>query len=202
MGSDEDDSPFALSHTMHAVKLSISDPADARVLGHFLYIGENVENWFDSDEPKDTKLSSATWVSEFAGTENDVLVVMERRKDQVKLFLADFSVATNVVDNPLVSNLTFDQLGLFDETMEKLAGFGVAPAAKALLLDTGDVEDEPFIEGWESGDKQEGVTVLNPCVLAMADDNDFGLGRDGQPSITIVQLQDCIDGAYGKMQDG
>eukprot|EP00803_Ostreobium_quekettii_P005871 evm.model.scf_2585.1 EVM.evm.TU.scf_2585.1 scf_2585:486-8030(-) len=82
MGSDEDDSPFALSHTMHAVKLNISDPADARVLGHFLYIGENVENWFDSDEPKDTKLSSATWVSEFAGTDNDVLVVMERRKDQ------------------------------------------------------------------------------------------------------------------------
>ncbi|CAD7700377.1 unnamed protein product [Ostreobium quekettii] len=199
LGDDDKWSPFATSHVIHAVKMDITDPGNAIVAAHYLYVVENFLNWFDKRKPQDTKISSATWASQFAGTDHDVLVVIERRPNQIKFFLADFTVASDIKENSLTGDLAFDKLGLHDKSLKKLRELGVEPARKALFLDTGDVEKDPFIENWDSSDKMEGVAVLNSCVVAMADDNDFGLGREGQPGITVVQLSECMDAVFNRM---
>ena len=55
------------------------------------------------------------------------------------------------------------------------------------------------MQNWDSSDKMEGVAVLNRCVVAMADDNDFGKERIGQPGITVIHLSECIDAVFDRM---
>eukprot|EP00803_Ostreobium_quekettii_P006296 evm.model.scf_378EXC.5 EVM.evm.TU.scf_378EXC.5 scf_378EXC:91589-94697(+) len=71
-----------LSHTIHVVKLDITNPMDAKVAGLFLYIAEDIDLWVGTEKPADTKISAAFWASEFVDSDNDVLVVLERSVKQ------------------------------------------------------------------------------------------------------------------------
>lgn len=49
--------------------------------------------------------------------------------------------------------------------------------------------------GWNSrgiSDKQEGMAVINACVVALGADNDFGIGSSGPATMTLVQLPSCL----------
>lgn len=57
--------------------------------------------------------------------------------------------------------------------------------------------------GWEArgvSAKQEGVALVNSCVVALAEDNDFGLEGQSASAVTFVQLDRCLPryggGAY------
>jgi hypothetical protein len=107
--------------------------------------------------PGDMKLSGLVALS---STE---LLVLERTDDVAKIVLTDVSAATDLY------------LGVFDQTsyapaLESLAdpsSAGVAALPKTLVVDLSAIEGMPR--------KIEGVAVVNPEVLAVANDNDFGL---------------------------
>jgi len=96
---------------------------------------------------------------------------------------------------PEMANLTFDKFGGWQETIDGLEELKISPAKKALVMDTGDIRDST-IEGWTEADKQEGVVLLNPCVVALGNDNDFGLEGQGASRLSIVQLEKCVDDVY------
>lgn len=58
--------------------------------------------------------------------------------------------------------------------------------------------------GWEErgvSAKQEGVALVNSCVVALAADNDFGLEGQPESSVTFVQLDRCLPAASGAVYD-
>ena len=55
--------------------------------------------------------------------------------------------------------------------------------------------------GWQgSTSKQEGITALNDCVLAIGDDNDFGVLQGLQSQLNIVQLGTCMTELYATLK--
>lgn len=42
--------------------------------------------------------------------------------------------------------------------------------------------------------KQEGLMVVNECVVALANDNDFGLDGETSSKVVFVQLDRCLSG--------
>ena len=80
--------------------------------------------------------------------------------------VADLSNATNLLNHPAVNSLLFEKEG---ENLEKLA---IRPAQMREVFDSRDV----FFN--IDTDKLEGLALLNPAVVAISNDNDFGVGED------------------------
>ena len=136
--------------------------------------------------PKDLKYSGAQYFSE------GKFVALERAKGQVKLFLVDFSKATNVDHTKYSDNLLLemDTNGVF-----KASQMGVIPADKTLIWDSA-----PGIGGstnFMGGFKQEGFVIdrKRKHVVWMIDDNDFGLDRNGNVEMRKIALGRAPEGA-------
>lgn len=197
-----------LSPVVTAIRLDISRLTAPKVLGLHLYLTERAEEgataWADDgEEAKDIKVSgfadAAPALGLPAGT--PVVLALERASDQVKVFLVDFSAATNVLGKYGGDPLRFDTLGGYTATKAALTKAGISVARKVSVLDTGLIDDEvaPKVAGWKGSDKQEGVAVLNQCVLALGSDNDFGFGDD-QSSLSVVHLSKCLKPLYAELR--
>lgn len=58
--------------------------------------------------------------------------------------------------------------------------------------------------GWEEAgvaSKQEGLVVINDCVIALANDNDFGLEGETSSKVQFIQLDKCLSGIEGAIFD-
>ncbi len=56
--------------------------------------------------------------------------------------------------------------------------------------------------GWVgSTAKQEGLAALGNCVVAIGDDNDFGLGGNPQSQLNIVRLPKCLTQLYSEVRE-
>jgi hypothetical protein len=135
------------SYTLTAVKLDISDPLDAKVLGTYLHVADSADQW--GQNPKVNKIysSSLAWASQHIKGRNlsssyPLILVGERANDQVrpcvrrsggcmmmpeqsrhaipapsilqvKVYLADFSNATDVSGMYGGDPLKFDKIGEF-----------------------------------------------------------------------------------------
>lgn len=194
-----------LSPVTTAVRLDISDVRSPRVKGIYLYVEESAQKdatraWLDSKENQaGVKLSgfaNAAPVLGLSDSEAGVVLALERAKKQVKVFLVDFSRATDVSKLYNGQPLKFDLLGDRTSTLAALAAMKIRPATKALVFDTLNIKTGPLgVAGWTSNDKQEGLSLLTKCVVAIGNDNDFGFGASTS-NLSIVHLGTCVDELY------
>ncbi|MGH8991175.1 MAG: esterase-like activity of phytase family protein [Acidimicrobiia bacterium] len=134
---------------------------DGTVTGEFVYRFEPATT-FDptpGNRPRDMKISAL-----YALSATQVLV-LERTDFVAKVYLVDTSAATDLGSwTSTGSNLNHLETLNGDGQLESN---GVTPVVKSLVIDLETVTGMP--------DKIESIAVVNPSVLAVANDNDFGL---------------------------
>eukprot|EP00892_Ulva_mutabilis_P008435 jgi/Ulvmu1/5964/UM026_0087.1 len=183
--------------TLRVLRLAIGNassdtvPPEVTVEAMHVYSFDAFPLWTEADSNRRVLVSAAYWLGD------DHVLVAERSTGQVKLFDADFGAAADLLqstarnDDPaaLAPELLFNDGAVSEE---------VRPAGKELVMDSA------VVEGWEArgvSAKQEGVALVNACVVALAEDNDFGL--EGQPvsSVAVVQLERCLPSYAGALYD-
>ncbi|HLP76297.1 MAG TPA: esterase-like activity of phytase family protein, partial [Candidatus Paceibacterota bacterium] len=171
MGDDQD-KRFEKSRIVRILKLDVADPLNLKVVGEYLARTSPAKEFRDKTNQRFVSWSDAEWIAP------DVLVVSERGHGEVKLQLVDLRDATNVLGRKDESGL------IYENVSADLAALGIKPAVCREVFST---RDTPGI----NNDKIEGITVLNATDIALANDNDFGIGENpnGEPSqIWIVRL--------------
>lgn len=154
------DKAFEKSRVVRILSLDVSQPEDAKVTGMFLVLQTEKSAYPDTDKQKDLKYSDAVVIGQ------DKILLLERATKKVKLIVADLSAATNVLNHADTNSLLFEKEG---ENLDKLA---IKPAQTREVFDSRDV----FFQ--IDTDKLEGLAVLTPGVVAISNDNDFGIGDD------------------------
>jgi hypothetical protein len=161
---------YAASRVIRMVKLDMTNPLDAKVVGEYLAPVSSASDY--STRPEKMSWSDADWIAP------DRLMVIERGKGLVKLMLMDFSEATDILGRPDAGSVAFE-----DSTVD-LAKLGIRTARSREIFSARDV---PGI----TSSKLEGLVVLTPTEIALSNDNDFGIGENktGEPSmIWLVRL--------------
>lgn len=171
---DAKDKLYAKSRVVRILQLDVSEPTNAKVTGMYLVLQNEKSAYPETDKQKDLKYSDAVALDQAR------LLLLERATKKVKLMVADLSQATNILAHPQANNLTLESEG------EYLERFSIRPAETEEVFDSRDV----FLQ--IDTDKLEGLAVLNAGVVALSNDNDFGVGEDNQnmyPSkVWVVRL--------------
>lgn len=154
------DKAYEKSRVVRILSLDVSQPEDAKVTGMFLVRQTDKSAYPDTEKQKDLKYSDAVMVAQ------DKILLLERATKKVKLIVADLSTATNVLNHADVNSLLFEKEG---DNLEKLA---IKPAETREVFDSRDV----FFQ--IDTDKLEGLALLTTGVVAISNDNDFGIGDD------------------------
>ena len=173
---DSADPRFRNSRVARALKLDVSQPLAARVVGEYLLLTSPASTYSAQQAQSKISFSDAEWL----GPER--LLLIERGKGLVKLVLQDFSQATNVQGRMDSSNLDFENVAT------DLDALRVQPAQARTFCSTRDVPGLP-------ADKLEGLALIGPDEIALSNDNDFGLGdkATGEPSrIWLVRIPALI----------
>ncbi|HXF09907.1 MAG TPA: esterase-like activity of phytase family protein [Desulfuromonadaceae bacterium] len=168
--------PIAESRAIRAVKLDVSDPLNAKVIGEYFVEASLARDYSAKQKQEKISWSDADWMAP------DKLLVIERGKSQVKLLEVDFSKATNLLERKDGSN------PMFDEPSTILPTFGIRTAETREIFSTADVGI--------TSTKIEGIAILGPTEIALSNDNDFGIGDNvtGEPSrVWIVRLKKPLD---------
>jgi hypothetical protein len=119
-------------------------------------------------KPTAEATSVETKVSALAPAGPDSLLVLERTGSQARLYLVALGGATNLLGSSWDDPATVPGL----EATTDLAGAGVAALDKTLVADLSAMPEVP--------EKIEGVAILDPVTVAVANDNDFDLGEADQ----------------------
>lgn len=161
----ENDARFANSRVARAVRLDLSDPLQARVTGHFLVPVSRAADYGSQQKQANVKLNDADWLAP------DRLLVLEAGKEFARLVLVDFRHATNLLGRADENSLAWEASG---GALDKL------PVTAAATEVWGSTAGLPGMSG-----KLEGLVVLSPTEIALANDNDYGLGDNdtGEPSL-------------------
>jgi alkaline phosphatase len=178
-----DETTYGKSRANRVIRLDgLDDPMSATVGGHFLVLHTDASVYANTKQPK-VYYNSATWLGDTK------LLLLERGDQRLKLFVADFAQATNLVGQPALgeSSLTPE--------VPKPAGYqtlGITPAATTEVFDSDDVPG--FIKQPPGGavipDKLEGVAVINPTTVAITNDNDFAVtNANDRTRIWILRLK-------------
>lgn len=170
---DAKDKAYEKSRVVRIVRMDVSKPLEAKVTGLFAVLQSPKSDYPETDKQKDMKYSDA------AALTQDKLLLLERATKKVKLVVADLSLATNLLENKLANDLKLEQEG------EQLASLGVVPAATKVVFDSRDVMFSL------DTDKLEGLVVLNNSVVAISNDNDFGVGdntNDYPSKVWLIRL--------------
>lgn len=139
-----------------------------------------------SNKPKDLKYSAAQYRSP------GKFLALERAKGQVKIFLVDWTKATDLDGTRFANSLALERATNGVKKPEQLR---VVPAEKTLVWDSA-----PGVGGsvrWTGSDKQEGfvVDVDDPTKMWMVDDNDFGIGGNRRMQLREIKLGRSVTGA-------
>lgn len=122
------------------------------------------------------------------------LLVLERTDEVARLYRADLAAATDILGGEWDDAATSPSL----EALSDPVAAGVVPVVKTLAVDLEAVPGMP--------DKIEGVAVLDPTTVAVANDNDFDIGEfdaegrnrgEGLGSSLLVLRTDPLRGADG-----
>ena len=137
--------------------------------------------------------STAAVVSEIAAVTNTTYIVSER--DQLfpgdpqspsklkRIYKIDISQATDLSDptdgrnGRLVNGKTLEQLSEVE-----LRQAGIVPVTKKLVVDL------LTLRGGYPHDKSEGLAVISPALIAVSNDDDFGIVPDGKGGIAAKRL--------------
>ncbi|MBB4920155.1 esterase-like activity of phytase family protein [Streptosporangium saharense] len=135
------------------------DLRTGRPTAEWAYTMENVATFDPKAEQGDMKISALNVLSPGR------LLLQERTDALARLYTVDVRRATNLLRGPHDDPATTPSL---ETSLPK----GVTVATKSLAVDLAAI---PGLPG-----KIEGVTVLDPRTIAIANDNDFGLGSFGE----------------------
>jgi alkaline phosphatase len=164
MGDDHDER-FRQSRVVRALKLDLREPLGARVAGEYLLLASPARDYSAKQKQAKLSFSDAEWIGP------DRLLVIEHGKGLVKILAADFTRATDILNHPQSETLAFEDVAT------DLARVGVQSAEIKELFSTRNLSGI-------TSDKIEGLAVIGLDQLALANDNDFGLGdASGQPSM-------------------
>ena len=167
---DESDPKSQHARVSRALRLDLSDPLNARVTGHFLMPLSRATDYSKKQKQTGMKLNDAEWLSP------DKLLLLEQAADSARLIVADFSNATDLRNHSDAASTLFETAG---DDFQK----SPATASVELWATISGLTKEPT--------KLEGLAILSPTEVAIANDNDFGLGdnKTGTPSsVWIIRL--------------
>jgi hypothetical protein len=160
-------SPLALpsakdGETSRAVRLLAFDTGSGRPIAEYVYPFDEVTG-FDPEadgDQSEMKISAMSWYGP------ETLVVDERTDDVAKLYLVRLGGATNLLGGP------------FDDPAHNPALEQAGPGAFVPLTKTSLVDLTAAVPSLSK--KIEGLAVLGPKTIAVANDNDFGMtdGKD------------------------
>lgn len=142
------------------VRIFRFDTASRKVTGEYVYRFEDVAT-FDPDadgDPSEMKISS------LAAVDGNTLLVNERTDAVSRLYSVDLRRATNILGSRWDRTATAPSL----ESLADPATAGVTVLPKRLAVDLEGVAGMP--------DKIEGIAIVDRRTIAVANDNDFGLG--------------------------
>ena len=163
---EEDDKRFKAARVSRAIRLDLSDPLNAKVTGHFLMPLSAPREYGPEQKKASPKLNDAEWLAP-----NKVLV-LEQGKESARLIVADFSQATNLRGRADENTLAFELAG------EDLATQPVRPASTLVWAST--------VGSGIQSTKLEGLAIISPTEIAVANDNDFGLGENSAGESSVV----------------
>ncbi len=163
---DAEDKRMKQSRVARALRLDVSDPLHARVTGHFLVPLSRAADYGPAQKQPNVKLNDADWLAP------DKLLVLETGAGFARLIVVDFAGATNLLGRPDENALTFELVG------GDLSKLPITPARTEVWLATAGLSAI-------GSPKLEGLAILGPDEIALANDNDFGLGDNatGEPSM-------------------
>lgn len=159
---------FESARVSRVLRLDISDPLNARVTGHFLMPLSPATDYGATLKQAGVKLNDAEWLAP------GKLLVLEQAGEVARLLVADFSAAGDLRNSPSENTTASEAAG---NDWSKLP---VAPATIQVWATLTNLTKEPT--------KLEGLAVLSPTQIALANDNDFGLGEAAIPQPSIVWL--------------
>ena len=163
---------YAESRVHRVLKLEMANPLEAKVARENLALADAADSYAGKQKQQKIHWSDADWLAP------DRLLVIERGKSETRLLILDLSRATNILGRPEESTLGFE------DATRRLTEQGVMAAEPRQVWST---RSRPEFDG----EKLEGLAILNPNEVAIANDNDFGIGEipNGRPSrIWIVRL--------------
>ena len=163
MGSTSAASPYRDSRLVRIIRMDISDPLNLQVTGQFVVLMSPVADYPAGNAARDLKISATSWVSE------DRLLFLERTDKPgsggAKLLLVDLTEATDVTDFPEAAAVPL----ILEKVTTDLAALGITPATSRVILDVN--QELPAITDF----KLEGLSILNANMVALSNDNDFGI---------------------------
>ncbi|GAA6755737.1 esterase-like activity of phytase family protein [Thermus thalpophilus] len=165
------DPAFDQSLVARAVRLDVSDPLRAKVTGLYLIPFSDPKEYPKPNRPRDMKYSAAAFVKD------QTILLLERAEGGARVFLVDFTQATNLLERPDGESPELDRAGI------DYAALGIRLPERRLLLET-----------WRLGgfdtDKLEGIALLEDGqTLALVNDNDFAItGNEGPSRLWLVRL--------------
>lgn len=165
LGSTSSGSPYANSRVVRLLRLDTSDPDNIRVTGQFILQMSLASTYPAGIRQRDLKISSAAWVSE------NKLLLLEREDELLngtnnggaKLILVDFSAATDIHGTAFANTLAPEDIST------DFAALGITPATSTVVFAN---EETPTLRDF----KLEGLAILNSRIVAISNDNDFGIG--------------------------
>jgi hypothetical protein len=142
-------------------RILVFDVASEQVTAEYVYRFESAFLFDPSRkaEPDDMKITA------LALTGGGQLLVLERTPNAARLYLADPAGATNILGTRWDDLATRPSL----EAAESLAVVNVNPLVKSLAID---LTPLPGVPG-----KLEGIAILDATTVAVANDNDFDIGK-------------------------
>ncbi len=161
---DEQNDELKHARVSRVLRLDLADPLNACVTGHFLMPLSRATEYSAKQKQTGLKLNDAEWLAP------DRLLVLEQASDGARLVVADFRSATDLRDHPEANSTTFEAASA------DLSKLPVTPASVEVWAALNCLSKETT--------KLEGLAVLSATEVAVASDNDFGLGdnKNGTPS--------------------
>ena len=152
-----DDPEYAASRMVRVLEWNMDDPLAARPVAQYLLPLTALAETPTARRQDEIRISDAAWLSD------STLLVVERAPRRVRLRLADFASATNLLGRPEALTLAIDAASA------PLSKLGITPVAMTPVFDSRDLP--AFDE-----DNIEGLAVISDREVVVSDDNDFGIG--------------------------
>jgi len=147
------------------------DARSETVVGEYVYrFQPSTEFPAPENRPQDLKVSALAMLDQHR------MLVLERVDALARIFLVDLRKATNILGTEWDSEAQSPSLEQLNETQLAAAGIAVLPKTSV-----GPALDSAA--GWPA--KIEGLTVLDGKTIAIANDNDFGVGTFAGPECTL-----------------
>jgi 3-phytase len=163
--------------------MDITDPLNLQVTGQFIVKMSPVATYPAGNTQRALKISAVTWVNEnkFLFLERSDELLNGANIGGAKLVLVDISSATDIHGTALAATLTPEA------ATTDLAALGVTPATSTVVFSN---EQTPEITDF----KLEGLAILNPNMVAISNDNDFGIGDfpGATSKMWVIRLEDNL----------